>query len=476
MNFNNFSHRMANALDFTPGHFAQLIGVLFATVILFLVAYRTPLRIIVSLLILLIPFQFVETRYGSSNIALTYVFFIALYLRGSIRLIPLWGVVLLILMAYMISLSQVPPSVYREHIPYLIALVSAFLVFFIIYNFVRQERDVHFIPQLLLWLNLLVIIYSIAQILIGETKVALFGIKEFTLTHARGGNDPRLTGPFNAVGIMAEYLVITILLIAYELVHEQSGRKRLLLYGLLASDMALLIATANRGGFLSLILGMILFLILFRRELGLRRIVGSLIAGVTLLAVGATVIINYTSYGRMFERLSQTKVEAGVPDTRSVTWPMALEQIKNKPLLGHGPQLRLYKDFERKIPGHTPIFFPHNLYLYLLYTVGVVGLVAFMMLFLAVMLRTRRAARYDIGDPYLHGLLRMGALLIFIVLVDQIKLEFLRSSLIDYWHYLFMLLALFVGLADTALERTRGKGTEGDASAAPVAPPSASVR
>jgi len=454
---NRLAQLMGNALDFTPGHFVQLISVLFAGVILFVAAYRIPPRVTVGLLVLLIPFQFVQTRYGSSNVALTYLLFAALYLRGNIRLIPMWGVVLMILMAYMISLSQVPPRLYGVHVPYLIALVSAFLVFLIIYNIVRQERDPHFIPQLLLWLNLLVVIYSIVQIGTGGTKVALFGIKEFTLTHARGGDEPRLQGPFGAVGIMAEYLVVSILLIAYELMHAQGGHKRVWLYGLLGLDMALLVGTANRGGFLSLILGAMLFLFLFRHELGLGRIIGFLIGGIAMLAVGSAVIINFTDYGSMYKRLEGTEIEGGVPDSRSRTWPLAMEQIREKPWLGHGP------DFVPGLPGTTLVYYPHNLYLYLLYTVGIVGLSAFLLLFVAVMARTRRAARYDGGDPYLRGLVRMGPLLIFVVLVDQLKLEFMRLALVDYWHYLFLLMALLVGLADTAMERARAEESRGKA-------------
>ena len=265
---------------------------------------------------------------------------------------------------------------------------------------------------------------------------------------------PRLTGPFNAVGMTAEYLVIMIFLIAYELLHNKNPRTRMLLYVLMAADIGLVVATGNRGGFLSLLGGSVLFLWVFRKDLGLVRS-ASLIAAAGLFATLAIfIVLNYTQYNHMFERLSNTEIEGGIPDSRQ-GWKTTVELIKERPILGHGPQLRLFDDWERVIPGHTPIDYPHNLYLFLLYTVGIVGVLAYLTFFIGILVRVTKASKLSIGDAYLNGFLRLGQVLVIVFLVDQLKVEFLRISLTDYWQFVFCVFAILVGAADLVSKRAQ---------------------
>lgn len=175
--------------------------------------------------------------------------------------------------------------------------------------------------------------------------------------------------------------------------------------------------------------------------------------GVVALSVMSFIILKYTDFNRLYERLEQTEFEGGMPDTRSGGWSSAWEAIKERPLIGHGPRLRLYMDDIKKIPGHTYIPYPHNLYLYLLCTVGIAGLAAFITFIARIIIRLGFAIRRKTQDAYLNGLVKLGLLITVVFLVDQIKMEFLRFSLLDYQHFIFMLMAIIVAIVDIARER-----------------------
>lgn len=446
-------HILLNILDWSAGQYTQLIlGILLATAFSLFALFRSP-RITVTFLLLIMPFQPMDTRFGTLNIFLVLLVGAAWLVRGKIKWVPLLPSVFLIMAANLASLSQQPTSEWTQHLPYLISLTSCFLFFYIVYNYVRESASIHKIVMVLAILNVLVIIYCTIQMLYGTEKTALFGIKELTMLHARGGSEPRLLGPFAAAGITAEYLVLSMMVIAYELLHTPIAKTRLFLYLLMAANVGLLVATGNRGGFLSLLGGGLLFLYAFRRELGFARSV-KLVASVGALAVIATVIIlNFTRYNVLFDRLAETEMVDGVPDTREGNWGPAIAMISERPILGHGPRPIFVGDTDADKPGLIAIFYPHDLYLFLLYTVGAVGFLSYMLFFGTVFLRLRRAGKSVINDTYLNQFPILGQILIVVFFVDQIKVEFLRIALTDYWQFVFALMAILLAVADMVINR-----------------------
>jgi hypothetical protein len=93
----------------------QLSGAILAAVLIFVAAYAAPLRISVGVLLALIPFQLVDTIYGSSNVVMTYVLVGALVLRGRLRYAPMLGAVIAVILAYLITISQLPRSLFTLH-------------------------------------------------------------------------------------------------------------------------------------------------------------------------------------------------------------------------------------------------------------------------------------------------------------------------------------------------------------------------
>lgn len=437
-------------MDLTSVQIGQLAVALLMAIVIFMAAWVAPLKTAVTILFVLVPFQLIETKYGSSNLVMTYILFAGLLLSGRQIRVPMLGVQLAILFCHLLSLTQVHKSVYGQHMIYIVFLVSGFLVFILVYNLARQVDDVRSLVNALIVMNILVCIYCAVQMGAGLTgeKTVFFGIEELSMG-ANRASDSRLVGPFShSAGITAEYLALMTLILCYDLLHSV-GRRKLLLICLITANLGFMTATANRGAFLTLVGAFPLFLLMYRRTLGTMRVIQFSIAGAALLVMIGIVVVTYTDFNRMFERLEDTtETENGVPATRANTWPVAWENIKIKPWIGHGPRLRLLDDFTVAYKDHVAIQYPHCLYLYLLFTVGIIGLATFMFFLFRIGWYIYAARNRVYESDYAQGLVRLGTLLMFAFLIDQIRIEFLRIEFVDYQHFVFGIFGMWLGLAD----------------------------
>jgi O-antigen ligase len=439
----------------------EILVALACVVAFFSFCYFSPARRSLAFLICLIPFQPISSEKTSLNVFLVYTMGIAFALRGRIRLVPLGGCILAILGVYVVSAGFAEPSTVFDHLLFTLNLMSGFLLFVMVYNFVREEQDLALIVRTFIVLNVLVLLYCAAQTFLG--RVSLFGLRELSIQGLR--SDGRLQGPFMATGLLAEYFVLSILLFCYLLIHVKKRLSQLGLYALIGLNLVFLIATANRGGFLVLIGSMGWFLYMYRGELGVARAVGLAFSGTILLLAASLIVVAFTDFPIVYERLENTELStSGVPDTRINTWSAIIPEIQNRLLLGHGPHF-YGPGHDAPYLGFKKLLWPHNLYLFILFTVGVPGLIAWLYFFFSLLRRSVRAIRHTASDEFLHGLVRLGTIMIPVVLIDQIKIEFLRPSLIDYSHYLFATFGILLACADVV---SRASSTRTSAGAAPA--------
>ena len=433
---------------FTDAQLLQLSITLVLAVILFIIAYSLPPKVSGIALLILIPFQPIDTKYASANVALVFVLFIALLIKGVRVKVPMLPQIGALLFIYMVSLGISHPPTLGQHGVYVFALVSAFLMLWIAYDVSMRVDGMRDVVNFLLIMNIFIVIYSFIQIIAGPgERVVLFGINELHMMRVRA--DRRLTGPFGAAGIMAEYLVIILFFILYQFLTSRDFWARIGLALLAATNLMLLVTTGNRGGFLVLIGAGLMFLWLFRKVLGPVRTMGIAAAAIVVLAISSLVAINLTEFDRLYERLAKTEVDSGVPDTRAIVWPVAWEAITEKPILGHGPRLRFDGEEDgARYEGHLFILYPHNLYLFIMFTIGSVGLLAFLVFLMTPLVRCWKAARGSPVETYEVGLARTGIVVMTVILVDGIKIDFMRYNLVDYWHFIFALIGILIATCD----------------------------
>jgi len=461
-------------LTLTNAQYAQMIVAAVLGIVFFLMLYRVSERSCLAFLILLIPFQIIDTRYGSVNTILVYVAAFTFMLQHRLTRLPFFGPMAAVLFVFLLSFSQSPPAARTYHVIYLVGFFSNVLLFYMIYNFLLRTGDWKFILRCLLVLNVLVIIYCAIQFWYGSERVTFFGIREFSLNPIR--NDGRLVGPFKATAETAEYLTFQCLLLSFVFLFKPSARMRWAGIALVTVNLLFLIATGNRGGFVTIIFGTLCFLFVFRRELGFARVAKILIGGTTLFVAMGIIAVNFTDYGMLFERLQDTEIEeGGIPDTRSLVWPLAWAEIVKKPIVGHGPKLAI-STRERRVADIEYVRFPHNLFLHLMYTTGIVGTAAWVFFFCAMAERFIRTRHSGIPDTQLAAMPRLALIVLTVFFVSQLRIEFLRESLLDYQNYLFVLFAWFLAMSDLIAARAiesrpvRGFGRQPPPSNSPASP------
>jgi O-antigen ligase len=438
----------------------QLAFGLVTVLVIYVLASGAKRTLAIGVLLVMIPFQTVDTKYASSSVLIAYAMAGVLLLNGGIRvrLLPaLAGIVF----AYLISLSQADRSLFSYHALFVFQFFSCLVVFLLAYNYAVLAESERAIVDILFVTNVVVVVYCVLQLSAGPGESFVpFGIDalKFNENRFRFGTDARLVGPFANPGSTAGYFTIMILVCAVELIRRRD-RRRWPIQTLIALNVIGLIATGNRAAFLILLAMFPLTLLAFRRELGAQRIAKYLVGGFLVLVVTSAVAVSVTGFDRMFDRLATvTETENGVPVTRADTWPVTIAKIEEHPWVGWGP---FFVDPATATQlGWSPDQvdpYPHSLYLYLWRTVGALGLIAMIWFFLAawraLYLSLRRVPELDERAAFS----RLGLLVIPAFLIAQITLEFSRPSTMDYAQFVFALVGLLVGVSDRsdALARTQ---------------------
>jgi hypothetical protein len=413
-------------------------------------------RSLFALLIIFIPFQLIDSMYGSLNMVLTYVLGCTMFInrkwmrkKNKIK-VPYKLSILLILFVFILSLTQSNKLFLTKNLFYFIMILSNFIILIITYNFISTEKDIHTLFKILYLSNCFVVIYCLFQFIIGYEEFKFLGIKELSLHSNR--LDYRIVGPYNAAGITAEYLVIQTLLIGYYSLFQNDLKKTSFI--LIFANLLILIGTGNRGGFICLILGTLLFNMFFWRKLKFKNIITINTVLTIIFCLSSYYMIKYTDFNVLYERLLRTEINGMTPDTRK-GWPYVVEKIAEKPILGHGPMIVTSGDFGKKIqwPKSEINFYPHNLYLAILYSYGIIGFLAYSIFGFAIAIKFHKN-KYIMKNKnrFLSGIPRIGIIVFIVFIIDQMKIEFNRWSLLDYQHYTFFLLALF-----SSLERIKFK-------------------
>jgi O-antigen ligase len=256
-------------------------------------------------------------------------------------------------------------------------------------------------------------------------------------------------------------MVIQIFILGYMFIHEKHRIKKNFLIALIIINFMVIVGTGNRGGFIVFLAGCLLFYYFFKKEIGIKRIIGSIMIFGFLFTIVSIVMINFTPYDSIFKRLEKTEIKKGIPDTRKKVWEISYEGFKQKPILGWGPKIDIigipeFKEINdgKKTKDYSSIPSPHSLYLFLLYTLGVIGLFAYLIFFGFIYTFLIKSKNINCADPFLYGLPKLGIVILTVFIFDQIKLEFLRHTLHDYQHYIFMIFAAFIAFSDLKKKST----------------------
>jgi hypothetical protein len=372
------------------------------------------------------------TVFGNTNFALLLLVLVIWLVRVSLgqiagpRRTPVDAAIAGILIAYIVSFRNIEPSYGNEAFSVFLLVLASVLTFYLIVNNVRTNEDLmrlHFFQLIALASACLFAAYELNHP--GGTLIP--GWIDFRNTTGTefDTHNIRVGGPFGDFELMSEYSALSLLLVSFLWVRANSKSRRFVLGAIGLLVMFILFATVTRGSIFALGAGLVYALWYLRRRL---RLVPLVIA-ITVLISGFLAmnfyVANFTRSGNLIERLSETKFVGGIPDSRVGAWQGAWGRFLEHPIIGHGPVYTLER-------GIYMWAWPHNIYLYIANIIGLVGLTMFLLLFWKLW-RISSPTTDDLRHPsYARAFLLVAHVQLFVFLVDEIKIDFLRNIIYQF--------------------------------------------
>ena len=421
----------------------RVLQVVAAVAVVFL-AFRATSISALAFAVLLLPFP-KGTSYGNTNVAFTLLILLVWIFRVSTkREVPavrtaLDVPLLCLVMAYAISFYEVDAGHFTQALSLFLNLLSYLLVLYLMVNIIKTSKDVQKVLAMQYLSCIIVCLFAVyeqghpgASIIPGWIDL---GASEGMTSSIRVGST------FLDYELFGEYCVLNLFLQMFLFTRATSNTRRWLLTGTMLLTFYCLFATVTRGALISFLAGSAYLLWLSRERLNFVKLVMILSLSIGMIAGADFVVANFTNSDSVLERLFGTKIENGIPDTRAGAWKMAAENIAAKPIIGHGPY---YADRR----GVEVQWWPHNVYLFYGYIVGLVGL-AFFLWFLWELWRITRPRALSLGSgTYLQGGSLLARVLLFTFMIDQTKIDYLRNP--RYSFFVWMLFGLLYAMGRAA--------------------------
>jgi len=391
------------------------------------------------LLLIIYPFPFGISA-GNSTFVFVVVVFIIFLIRVSARKSTLRFdkqfnlPIILMVMSYIISFYNIEKSsaFIGFALTYTLNFFAGILFFYMAVNFVTDEKKLYTTVRISMITCALIIFFTLFELLF-PGKVLVPGwlyttSRELQLVM----KDIRTGGAFRDYELNAEFFAMNVPIILFMIIRARRLLTRSVFTFLLVADIVMLFTTMTRGAFISLTIGMVYMAYLSRRDLSFTRLVMLGSAFTAFAFIIDTFVTRYTVSGSLFGRMIATTFESGViPDTRVEAWRIAFRRWLEHPFIGHGPGW----DFSKGIGVRG---WPHNIYLYYLNITGVFGLFTFVFLLMRLVQASFIGFRSSlVRDSFPEALMKVLHVSLVIFIIDQIKIDYLRSTIYMYFVWFF---------------------------------------
>lgn len=407
--------------------------------------FRSRLITGLALAVLFLPFP-KGTSYGTTNMAFMLLIFLAWVFRVSTGRAKVAGrtpvdlPILGLVMAYGLSFYNVAVP---EYIPLAWGQFTRFLTYiFLLYlmvNIVRTTADVRkiFIVQCIsCFLVCMCAVFE--QLYPGSAIVP--GWIDFSATYGTG-HGVRVGSTFLDYELFGEYCALNLIVQLFMLQHASSVSRKAMVGGLMVLTFYCLFATVTRGALITFMAGMIYLAWLSRKRLSFVRLTAGVCLVVGLIAGGDFAMSHFTTSDSVLERLFKSEIVNGMPDSRGPAWIAVWEEVMKSPVIGHGPYYSIEKGMGLK-------WWPHNVYLYYAYIVGIVGLFFFLWILRELWRASRPQAASMNSGTYIQGATVLVRVLLFMFMLDQTKIDYLRNG--TYSFFAWFLFGLILAVSNVA--------------------------
>ena len=259
----------------------------------------------------------------------------------------------------------------------------------------------------------------------------------------------RLGGVVGGHNILGDMASLSLFIMVFHALRSRNPLERFLWAVGALSSITVLLGTANRGAFLSLALALVYALFWFRSRVSFARIVVVCAAVIAVFAITQVILDEYTLAISMTDRLLGTKMQGLTPDTRVGVWKPAFMKSFEHPFFGHGPH------YDTGF-GLTFQYWPHNGYIFYFYTIGLVGVGAFLWVCTLLLKRSLTFRRPGVRGTRLGDLATIFHIQLVMLMIGQLRTDHQRDEVHIYVIYL-----VFAMVATTAEIIDRGERAPG---------------
>lgn len=263
-----------------------------------------------------------------------------------------------------------------ERMEGLIGHLHLFVYFLILSCVLRKWKDWK-------WMFFSIISVSVIMTLYGYLQVA----GKVAISQQSG---VRLDGTFGNATYFGIFIIFHVFFLLYAALREQRTWLRTIFLLLLAAEVPIIFLTATRGSILGLFGGVVIFAVLAGLLNGQRRVRLASVGVIGTLAIFA--LIFWTVRDRpsiqnnyILGRFSNLSLKERTVESRFTIWGMALEGVKQRPLLGYGLEnfnILFNTYYEPKLWRQEPWFDrAHNIVFDWLSHGGLLGLAAYLSIF-----------------------------------------------------------------------------------------------
>lgn len=420
----------------TPRYLKLLLGVAFVVAVV-----RLPLPRAVAVFCLLFPaptFIFLT----DTNVLFVGVLALAWLTQVALRrwprriATPLDGLLWAYLAVHLLSFLNVGDlETIRKGLNVLQFLTAGVVLYVVIVNAVRTERDLIIVLRALCWTSAFVNLTALVEYFGHGYQL----VPEWFLF--RGGHSPavggRVGGIFGFHGLLADWSAMMFWLEITMGLRATRRAAKGFYYGLALLSILMIALSVNRGGAVIWAAGGLYYLWLMRGQVRWWRTV----VLVPILAAVSVLLELFT--GKWLEqvelvgRITNTQFQRGIPDTRIEAWSAILRRIPDHLWIGHGPFYDLRGGFQ------FGVYWPHSAYLFYLYTTGVAGLLIFMAIVILTIGKTYPGSRVDFTRA--PAAVSAGALLhiqVVMFAIAQVRDEHQRGNVYVYVMWILFGLAM----------------------------------
>jgi O-antigen ligase len=192
--------------------------------------------------------------------------------------------------------------------------------------------------------------------------------------------------------------------------------------------------------------GTLYLVFLLRKNLGAPVLVGVVGLGTLVLGLLDQLLSRSGRTLSVFYRFANTRFYGVLPETRVGVFKHIKLRIAEHPILGEGPFYRL-----RHADPDVVVFWPHNAFAYYWATVGLLGLLGFILTMWQVLRKTWQERAQGLGEGYTRELLLVLHVMMVVFVVTQQRTDFQRGFVFTY--YVFFLLGFSLGVWRLARDR-----------------------